>query len=67
MWNVTTLGGKELQLVQEAEQCQLEIVRLTSTLTLGSGNKLLDEGWALSLSEVAQSSRTPVLQVLLQL
>ena len=36
-WNVTSLGGKEPELVQEVERYRLEIVGLTSTYSLGSG------------------------------
>ena len=36
-WNVTSLEGKEPELVQEVERYRLEIVGLTSTYNLGSG------------------------------
>ncbi|KAI3359103.1 hypothetical protein L3Q82_002639 [Scortum barcoo] len=43
-WNVTSLGGKEPELVQEVERYRLEIVGLTSTHSLGSGIQL-ERGW----------------------
>ncbi|KAI3365932.1 hypothetical protein L3Q82_009701 [Scortum barcoo] len=46
-WNVTSLGGKEPELVREVERYRLEIVRLTSTHSLGSGTQLLERGWTL--------------------
>uniref|UniRef100_A0A671V1W2 Reverse transcriptase domain-containing protein n=1 Tax=Sparus aurata TaxID=8175 RepID=A0A671V1W2_SPAAU len=56
-WNVTSLGGKEPELVQEVEQYQLEIVGLTSTHSLGSGTQLLERGWTLFYSVVARGER----------
>ncbi|KAI3374208.1 hypothetical protein L3Q82_006066 [Scortum barcoo] len=42
-WNVTSLGGKEPELVREVERYRLEIVGLTSThSSLGSGTQLLE-------------------------
>ncbi|KAK3534950.1 hypothetical protein QTP70_002031 [Hemibagrus guttatus] len=41
-WNVTSLGGKEPELVREVEQYRLEIVGLASTHSLGSGTQLLE-------------------------
>ncbi|KAI3359422.1 hypothetical protein L3Q82_002925 [Scortum barcoo] len=38
-WNVTSLGGKEPELVREVERYRLEIVGLTSTHSLGSGTQ----------------------------
>ncbi|KAI3376614.1 hypothetical protein L3Q82_017048, partial [Scortum barcoo] len=55
-WNVTSLGGKEPELVREVERYQLEIVGLTSTHSLGSGTQLLERGWTLHYSGVAQGS-----------
>ncbi|KAI3371929.1 hypothetical protein L3Q82_006801 [Scortum barcoo] len=49
-WNVTSLGGKEPELVRE-------IVGLTSTHSLGSGTQLLERGWTLHYSGVAQGER----------
>ena len=54
-WNVTSLGGKEPELGREVEEYRLEIVRLTSMHSLGSGTQLLErccqaeEGVLLSL------------------
>ncbi|KAI3370704.1 hypothetical protein L3Q82_007261 [Scortum barcoo] len=57
-WNVTSLGGKEEpELVREVERYRLEIVGLTSTHSLGSGTQLLERGWTLHYSGVAQGER----------
>ncbi|KAI3359899.1 hypothetical protein L3Q82_014257, partial [Scortum barcoo] len=56
-WNVTSLGGKEPELVREVERYRLEIVGLTSTHSLGSGTQLLERGWTLHYSGVAQGER----------
>ena len=40
----------------EVEQYQLDMVGLTSTHTTGSGNKLLERGWTLYFSGVAQGT-----------
>ena len=57
MWNVTSLGGKEPELVQEVECYGLDLVGLTSTHSAGSGSKLLDRGWTLFFSGVAKGVR----------
>ncbi|KAK3523553.1 hypothetical protein QTP70_002456 [Hemibagrus guttatus] len=46
-WNVTSLRGKEPELVREVEWYWLEIVGLASTHSLGSGTQLLERGWTL--------------------
>ncbi|KAK3561572.1 hypothetical protein QTP86_010655 [Hemibagrus guttatus] len=51
-WNVTSLGGKEPELVREVERYRLEIVGLASTHSLGSGTQLLERGWTLFYSGV---------------
>ncbi|KAI3352586.1 hypothetical protein L3Q82_005521 [Scortum barcoo] len=56
-WNVTSLGGKEPELVREVERYRLEIVGLTSTHSLGSGTQLLERDWTLHYSGVAQGER----------
>ncbi|XP_034049376.1 uncharacterized protein LOC117530597 [Thalassophryne amazonica] len=53
-WNITSLWGKELELVREVECYQLDLVGLASTHSLGSGTILFDKGWTLFFSEVAQ-------------
>ncbi len=50
MWNVTSLAGKEPELV-------LDIVGLTSTHSTGSGTKLLEWFWTLSFSGVSQGEK----------
>ena len=57
MWNVTSLAGKEPELVRELERYQLDMVGLTSTHATGSGTKLLERGWTLSFSGVPQGVR----------
>ncbi|KAK3562947.1 hypothetical protein QTP86_011691, partial [Hemibagrus guttatus] len=47
-WNVTSLGGKEPELVREVERYRLEIVRLASTHSLGSGTQFLERAPQLS-------------------
>ncbi|KAK3538079.1 hypothetical protein QTP70_028636 [Hemibagrus guttatus] len=56
-WNVTSLGGKEPELVREVERYRLEIVRLASTHSLGSGTQFLERGWTLFFSGVLHSER----------
>ncbi len=46
-WNVTSLVGKELELVEEVERYRLDIVRLTWTHSIGSRTKVLERGWTL--------------------
>ncbi|KAI3370690.1 hypothetical protein L3Q82_007247 [Scortum barcoo] len=52
-----TLAIGEPELVREVERYQLEIVRLTATHSLGSGTQLLERGWTLHYSAVAQGER----------
>ena len=56
-WNVTSLAGKEPELVREVERYRLDIVGLTSTHSMGSGTDLLERGWTLFYSGVAQGER----------
>ncbi|KAK3564528.1 hypothetical protein QTP86_022862 [Hemibagrus guttatus] len=56
-WNVTSLGGKEPELVREVEQYRLEIVGLASTHSLGSGTQLLERGWTLFFAGVPHGER----------
>lgn len=51
-WYVTSLVGKEQELVQEVEQYQLNVVGLNSTHSASSGTKLLESGWTLFFPEV---------------
>ena len=55
-WNVTSLVGKEPELVREVEKFRLDIVGLTSTHSKGSGS-LLERGWTLFHSGVATGER----------
>ncbi|KAK7881169.1 hypothetical protein WMY93_029578 [Mugilogobius chulae] len=56
-WNVTSLAGKEPELVREVERFRLDIVGLTSTHSLGSGTITLERGWTLHFSGVAHVDR----------
>ena len=56
-WNVTSLGGKEPELVREVERYRLDIVGLASTHSSGSGTQLLERGWTLHYSGVARGER----------
>ena len=56
-WNVTSLVGKEPELVREVEKFRLDIVGLTSTHSKGSGTSLLERGWTLFHSGVATGER----------
>ncbi|KAL0152538.1 hypothetical protein M9458_052261 [Cirrhinus mrigala] len=56
-WNVTSLGGKEPELVREVERYRLEIVGVAFTHILGSGTQLLERGWTLHYSGVACGER----------
>ncbi|KAK3551449.1 hypothetical protein QTP70_017426, partial [Hemibagrus guttatus] len=56
-WNVTSLGGKEPELVREVERYRLEIVGLASTHSLGSGTQLLERGWTLFFYGVPHGER----------
>ncbi|KAK3569032.1 hypothetical protein QTP86_021564, partial [Hemibagrus guttatus] len=56
-WNVTSLGGKEPELVREVERYRLEIVGLASMHSLGSGTQLLERSWTLFFSGVPHGER----------
>ena len=56
-WNVTSLAGKELELVEEVERYRLDIVGLTSTHSSGSGTQVLERGWTLFFAGVAPGER----------
>ena len=49
--------GKEPKLVREVERYRLEIVRLTSTHSSGSGTSVLERGWTLFYAEVVPGER----------
>ncbi|KAI3374677.1 hypothetical protein L3Q82_021249 [Scortum barcoo] len=50
-------GGRSLSLCGRLRGTRLEIVGLTSTHSLGSGTQLLERGWTLHYSGVAQGER----------
>ena len=45
-WNISSLNGKEIELVREAEKYHLDILGLSSTKRKGSGIEDI-EGWKL--------------------
>ena len=49
-WNILTLTGKELELVEEAKRYHLNIIGVSSTKRRGSGTVHLDDGWKLFYS-----------------
>ena len=49
-WNILTLTGKELELVEEAKGYHLDIIGVSSTKRRGSGTVDLDGGWKLFYS-----------------
>ena len=49
-WNIITLTGKELELVEEAKRYHLDIIGVSSTELRGSGTVDLDGGWKLFYS-----------------
>ncbi|KAK0132400.1 Craniofacial development protein 2 [Merluccius polli] len=62
-WNVSSLVGKEPELVREVEKFRLDIVGLTSTHSKGSGTSLLERGWTLFHSGVATDERVASLRL----
>ncbi|XP_070412102.1 uncharacterized protein [Nothobranchius furzeri] len=56
-WNVTSLAGKEQELVAEVEKYRLDIVGLTSTHSIGSGTQVLERGWTVSFAGVAPGEK----------
>ncbi|KAK3567025.1 hypothetical protein QTP86_008980 [Hemibagrus guttatus] len=56
-WNITSLGGKEPELVREVERYRLDIVGPASTHSLGSGTQLLERGWTLFSSGLPHGER----------
>uniref|UniRef100_A0A8C6K918 Endonuclease/exonuclease/phosphatase domain-containing protein n=1 Tax=Nothobranchius furzeri TaxID=105023 RepID=A0A8C6K918_NOTFU len=55
--NITSLAGKEQELVAEVQRYRLDIVGLTSTHSIGSGTQVLERGWTLSFAGVAPGER----------
>jgi exonuclease III len=51
-WNVTSLTGKELELIEEAKKYQLDILGISSTKRKGKGTLNLNNGWQLFYSGV---------------
>ena len=49
-WNVLTITGKELELVEEIKKYHLDIVKVSSTKRHGSGIVDLDDRWKLFYS-----------------
>ena len=59
-WNVTSLKGKEQQLVWEGEQYHLDIVGVSSTKCHGSDTVKLNEGYKLFYSGVDETMSAQV-------
>ncbi|CAF4821140.1 unnamed protein product [Rotaria sp. Silwood1] len=55
-WNVTSLTGKEFELIEEAKKYQLDILGISSTKRKGQGTLALNNGWQLFYSGVDQST-----------
>ena len=51
-WNVSSLTGKEQELVCEAQQYRLDVVGISSTKRRGSGTVELNDGWKIFYSRV---------------
>ena len=51
-WNVSSLTGKEQELVCEAQQYRLDVVGISSTKRRGSGTVELNGGWKIFYSGV---------------
>ena len=51
-WNVSSLTGKEQELVSEAQQYRLDVVEISSTKRRGSGTVELNGGWKVFYSGV---------------
>ena len=51
-WNVTSLTGKEIELIEEAKKYQLDILGISSTKQAGNGPLILNNGGQLSYSSV---------------
>ena len=49
-WNILTLAGKKLELVEEAKRYHLHIIIVSLTEQRGSGTVDLDGGWKLFYS-----------------
>ena len=54
---VTSLVGKEVELVQEVKRYRLDIVGLTSTHSSGSGASLVERGLTFFYSGVVSGER----------
>ena len=50
IWNILSLTGKELELVEEAKRQHLDIIGVSSTKRRGSGTVVMNGGWKLFYS-----------------
>ena len=57
-WNILTLTGNELELVEEAKRYHHDIIGVSSTKRRGSGTVDLDGGWKLFYSGADSSMST---------
>jgi len=44
-WNVTSLTDKEIELIEEARKCQLDILEISPTNRKGKETLSLNDGW----------------------
>ena len=55
-WNIFTLTGEKLELVEEAKRYHFDIIGVSSTKGCGSGTVDLDGGWKLFYSGADSST-----------
>ena len=56
-WNVTSLTGKEVELIDEMKKYKIEILGLSETKRKGIGELQLDDGYVLMYSGVSKDKR----------
>lgn len=57
IWNINTLTGKEVEIVEEMKQNKLQILGLSETKKKGKGKMQLDNGYMLYYTGVQQDQR----------
>ena len=56
-WNIKTINGKEIELIQEMKDWKIEIFGLSEVKKKGNGIKKLQDGYMLRYSEVGMDRR----------